>query len=425
MNLKGINPVTLIHNLQVGIVVHNPATEILYANDKALSLLRLSHEQVMGKTSFDDMWQLLDKHRMPMAAENLPVNRVLSQGKAVSDLEVGVTDGSTGDITWLLCSAYPEFADDGTIEMVVVNFSDITLQKDQIPFRDIVEEASDVVIVTKADKIVDDGPQIVYVNKAFSQLTEYSKEEVLGKTPRILQKERTSSQTRDEIRQALSENRAISREILNYSKSGRPYWLELNIVPLKNSFGDVTYFAAIERDISSQVQKQKELTDLAEKDPLTGLLNRRGFTEKASALLQSLGEQRPYYIALMDMDYFKRINDNYGHDVGDAVLRQFARAMQAEFRGQDVAARFGGEEFVVLLNCSSAEVAVKVLERFRQKTESSSVAINDNLQINATVSIGCASVAPGAMSLDDALKQADKALYEAKAQGRNRVIFAG
>ena len=422
MKLDKINPAKLLNNLQIGVVVHSSTTQILYANPKALELLRLTADQVLGKDAFDSEWQFLDHHRRPMLVDQYPVNRVLSYGKALTNLEVGISDSTSSAITWVQCNAYPEYNDDGEIELVIVNFADITRQKEEIPFKEIVENTSDVVIVTESEKILGDSPKILYVNKAFTELSEFTAEEAIGKTPRILQGKSTSIETRSKIRQALVDNRSMNCQILNFSKSGRPYWLDLNIFPLKNAFGEVTFFAAIERDISHLVYKQQQLIALSEKDPLTNLLNRRGF-ENRTHILKTVGESNTLVIAALDIDHFKEVNDTYGHEAGDNVLKVFADNMLSEFRASDIIARVGGEEFLVVLTDINSNQAFDILERFRERIADFNIVLNDEQSIKITVSIGIAQ-ATSKDEIERVIKLADNALYKSKKQGRNRITIA-
>jgi len=129
---------------------------------------------------------------------------------------------------------------------------------DQFSFSDIVKFTNDVVIVTTAGTSDDPEQRIVYVNQAFENLTEYSKEDVIGKSPRLLQGKETSEETRKKMRIALQKRESIQVEILNYSKSGREYWLDVRLFPLKNAENEVTHFVAIERDITERLKSEKQ-----------------------------------------------------------------------------------------------------------------------------------------------------------------------
>lgn len=134
--------------------------------------------------------------------------------------------------------------------------------------EDVVTLANDIVIVTEAYPLDEPGPKIVYVNKAFTDLTGFAPEEVIGKTPRILQGPDSNPETRAKIRAALEKQEPVRTAIVNYSKSGRKYWLDINIIPLKDTKGEVTHFAAIERDLTEIKKAEEEIrkknTQLAE-----------------------------------------------------------------------------------------------------------------------------------------------------------------
>jgi len=187
MTIANLNFPTLISKLQIGVVVHNALSQVVYANPKALEILRLSHEQILGKDALDEEWQFLDCHLKPMPPECFPVKLVLANKKNITNIEVGITDPTSKQIHWALCNAFAEFDDNGNIEYVIVDFIDITQQKQEIPFKEIVERANDAIIVTDAQSPHKHSPDIVYVNQAFSNMTEYSKTEAVGRTTKLLQ----------------------------------------------------------------------------------------------------------------------------------------------------------------------------------------------------------------------------------------------
>jgi two-component system, cell cycle response regulator len=165
--------------------------------------------------------------------------------------------------------------------------------------------------------------------------------------------------------------------------------------------------------------------ELAVKDQLTSLYNRRYMAQHLETLLRSASEQRPISLLIMDIDHFKRVNDTYGHSAGDDVLRQFSLRLLSNIRNVDLACRYGGEEFVVVLSGTDPETAWQVGERLRSAVERELFPVGQPPEsIPVTVSIGVASTIGG---LDDAgtlLQRADQALYRAKHEGRNRVAQA-
>ncbi len=176
---------------------------------------------------------------------------------------------------------------------------------------------------------------------------------------------------------------------------------------------------------TEQLRQQKEAAErLARTDPLTGLLNRRAFTELAEREIQRARRfGHPMSLLAIDLDRFKSINDNHGHAAGDAVLEHFARVASAQLRSLDVIARLGGEEFVVMLPGADSQGAFHVAERMRQAIGDSVLQL-EALALRYSASFGVAAFEPCQPGLDRWLARADAALYEAKAKGRNRVELA-
>jgi two-component system cell cycle response regulator len=165
--------------------------------------------------------------------------------------------------------------------------------------------------------------------------------------------------------------------------------------------------------------------EMAKTDPLTGLHNRRYLERHFAALVEEgLREGKTVSVVFLDIDHFKSINDEHGHDAGDEVLKAFARRVRQSVRGIDFVARYGGEEFVVVMPDTDSAVAYRVAERLREAIAGEPFAIGGGKRVQVTVSAGIAS----ANSVDDTprsvLKRCDEALYRAKGTGRNRVVHA-
>ncbi|WP_293751938.1 diguanylate cyclase [uncultured Paraglaciecola sp.] len=176
--------------------------------------------------------------------------------------------------------------------------------------------------------------------------------------------------------------------------------------------------------LDEQIKKGDELQQMAVTDTLTGVLNRRGFFAYCdNTLLNVHRDDTPLSVLMLDIDFFKVVNDTYGHAVGDKVLRHFADICQQELRSQDVFGRLGGEEFAVLLVGSEGDTACAIVERIRCRV-SDSVCRVGNEEIRITVSVGVASVQVEETNIETALKKADSALYKAKANGRNCAALA-
>ncbi|MBY5348396.1 PleD family two-component system response regulator [Rhizobium leguminosarum] len=170
----------------------------------------------------------------------------------------------------------------------------------------------------------------------------------------------------------------------------------------------------------------KQTIELAVTDPLTGLYNRRYLDNHLNVLFnRSMARGRPLSVLITDIDRFKHVNDTYGHDGGDEVLREFSNRVRSTIRGADLACRYGGEEFVVVMPDTSPEIAAAVAERLRAAIESAPFMLKHSGEaLNVTASFGIASRIASVLTPGQLMKQADLALYEAKNTGRNRVVAA-
>jgi diguanylate cyclase (GGDEF)-like protein/PAS domain S-box-containing protein len=202
-------------------------------------------------------------------------------------------------------------------------------------------------------------------------------------------------------------------------KDGR--MLERHSTVLRNSEGQYLGRVWFFRDITSQKQTEAKLKDLATRDPLTGVANRRYFFERANhEFARRKRLSQPLSIAELDVDSFKQINDRYGHAVGDEVLKSLCVVSQRLLREIDVFARIGGEEFAVLLPDTDLAGAVFLANRLQRTIAEGKLALKSD-EFNYTISIGVATLRPADTCIDDCLLRADSAMYKAKQNGRNRV----
>jgi two-component system cell cycle response regulator len=164
--------------------------------------------------------------------------------------------------------------------------------------------------------------------------------------------------------------------------------------------------------------------EMAITDQLTGLHNRRYMSRHLDTLVNNARKNaRPLAFVIMDNDFFKQVNDTYGHYIGDEVLKEFANRINANVRGLDLACRYGGEEFVVVMPDTDMSFAYSISERLRQSIETTPVKISRSPNaLNITISIGIASLEDGDASAEALLRRADQALYRAKRSGRNKVV---
>jgi diguanylate cyclase (GGDEF)-like protein len=202
------------------------------------------------------------------------------------------------------------------------------------------------------------------------------------------------------------------------TSSGRKFWASLSGQRLR--FGGADALLAAIVDVTAQRQVREDLLVQATHDPLTGVFNRRHVEELLRTELDRAERHaRPLAVAMLDADHFKKINDTYGHQTGDEVLRTISQRCQSTLRSNDVLGRYGGEEFIVVFPETSLEDAGAVAERLRAAVAEVPIKVGDNA-LDVTVSIGLAAFAPG-YNLDEMFHRADAALYTAKQDGRNLV----
>jgi diguanylate cyclase (GGDEF)-like protein/PAS domain S-box-containing protein len=297
-----------------------------------------------------------------------------------------------------------------------------------ISFYQIVQAINDVVVVTTPDPS-QPGPVILYVNPAFIQLTGYSPAEVIGRTPRMLQGPGTDRMTLDAISAGLREGRRVHERVLNFGKNGTPYWVDLRITPLVDDDGAIAQFVAIQRDVTLEKQQVYELQFIADRDALTGVRNRRGFERGLAREIKALethGGARPratgLFVAFIDLDRFKQVNDTLGHATGDSVLSGVARRLAENVRAADILGRIGGEEFAVCMPGVALDDADMIAERLRHAIMSKPFDTPSG-PVTITVSVGVAAFTMG-HTMTGVMMRADQAMYAAKRAGGNQVIFA-
>jgi len=269
---------------------------------------------------------------------------------------------------------------------------------------------------------------IIFVNEAFERRTGYLRAELLGRPLRMLSGPGTSSTTLARIDSAMARYEPVRAELLNYTRSGETYWVETDMVPLADDGGKHTHWLVVERDITERRKSEDDIHRLAFYDVLTGLPNRRLLMDRIDKLLDTSSRDASFgAVMFIDLDHFKDINDARGHAVGDALLRYAAARLADLVRKGDTVARIGGDEFVVLLPGLGAD-ATDAAHRALMLAEKIRAAIArpfsiDHQSYQCSASLG-ATLFPGTgNSAQDLLREADTAMYRAKAEGRNGVVF--
>jgi diguanylate cyclase (GGDEF)-like protein len=281
--------------------------------------------------------------------------------------------------------------------------------------------------------VVDAENCVVDFNEAFMELTGESYRKVLkiGDFCTLLKTQYCPGEC--PAKQAITQNRPVRiDEVRGQTKSFPDLQMILGAVPILTPAGEPVGALLTIRNVTAESELQKKYDERKKEsivDGLTQLFN-KSFTE--GALLRSIkaamrqGESHRLSVVMCDIDHFKKVNDTYGHQAGDEVLSRVAKILKEEARDTDLVGRFGGEEFVCILNATDREGAQIFCERFRKRIESTKIAHGDKI-IPVTISLGTATSLPEwnvqtdpTLAMKDIVSRADTALYFAKANGRNR-----
>lgn len=347
------------------------------------------------------------------------------QGKVCDGLQVQVDAGVPGRRDPQVLSLTLLKLDAGRLMAVIDDVSlavkrERELRHSQAWIHTIINSVTDYALVS-----LDREGRIQGANTGIRQVTGFEAEAVVGRPYAIFFREQELPPYR--VAERLNEADLSGWNLEEgwlHRANGQRYWGSSLIAPLRAEDGtpvDDRAYSLIIRDIDDRREASEALRRSVWCDHLTGLANRSAFFEAATPLLQRCARAgSPLAVVAFDADHFKAINDNHGHATGDAVLRHLAAGLTATFRSSDIVARFGGEEFVVLMPGASADDACAVAQRLCRHIGARPFAV-DGTAIAYTVSAGVAAAVPGETGLDTLLKRADAALYAAKAKGRNRV----
>lgn len=383
---------------------------IVDADDSFLQFCGYARDELVG----DTVHRLIGKQAW---ARVLAAARTAEKGARVSVK----AKYRSGESVALALTPFIEREDgEEVLRAFVLNVTEAEAEAQQRRLLATAMEASDQAVV-----ITDAESRIIYVNPAFTRITGYETEEVLGKNPRFLQGAETSQATRMAMRESLAAGKPVHAEILNYHKDGRPYWLDLSIIPVRDDQGEITHYVSSQMDITERKQAEQAIARMAMEDHLTGLANRRAAEDRLELEWnRARRDHGTFALAIVDIDRFKLVNDQYGHHIGDEVLKHVAEVMANNLRGGDWVARWGGEEFIVCFHDMDRRSAMTAAERLRKHIKNKPVTLALG-ELPVTVSMGVALYGPEHADIDAMLAQADALLYEAKAGGRDRVACSG
>lgn len=265
------------------------------------------------------------------------------------------------------------------------------------------------------------GFPLTYVSPGFEQLTGYLVEDVLGRNCAVLQGPETDPRTIALLREAIAAGREAYATLLNYRADGTPFWNEIALAPQHDADGNLVQYLGVQKDVTSRIESDARIHQLAYFDTLTGLANRASLhSQLRTALRQVRAEGTELALLFVDLDDFKRVNDGHGHMVGDALLRAVADRLRSVVRAQDLLARPGGDEFTLLIrdvagdvSAVATDLAGRVITALREPLHV------EGVPLEVRASVGVSTFPRDAITAEDLLRHADAAMYIAKGGGKD------
>lgn len=421
----------LFTHIMHGVVFQDAEGRIIGANPKAEELLGLSFDQMQGRTSIDPRWKAVHEDGSDFPGATHPAMQALRTGRPVCDVVMGVFNPADGKTRWLLVSAVPQFrADESAPFEVFATFTDITEKRK----AEQVLRQHKIIIDTAQDGfwMADTEGQILEVNQAYADMVGYSMGELTAMHISDLDHDETPDDVRVRSERIIREGHALF-ETRHQHKDGHTIDMEVSVTFMR----ETQQFFVFCRNIARRKQMEAAMRDMAYLDALTGLPNRRMLSDRLQQVMAS-SRRSGNHVALifLDLDNFKPLNDKHGHAVGDLLLKEVAVRLLSGVREIDTVARFGGDEFVVMLteldddrDVSSAQ-ARRVADKLRRLVSAPyELEYNDgagkaqHVAHRCSASVGVVVFWNHAFSEQELLGRADQAMYQAKQAGRDRVVM--
>lgn len=407
---------TIVETAQEGIWLIDATGRTAFANAKMCQMLGYTSDEITGTALLDFVeqdWKTIVRDTF----------RRLREGVATQcDLKLRRKGGSP---LWALVSATASHLGDSMRDGALAMVTDISERKqveNDLRIAAAAFETQEGMIIT------DPASVILRVNQAFTRITGYRSDEVVGRTPRILSSGRQDAAFYISMWQQITKTGSWQGELWNRRKDGEFYPEWLTITAVVGEGGAVTNYVGTLVDVTHHKQAEDQIAHLAYYDSLTELPNRRLLLDRLS-VMRALSDRTYHHGALLfiDLDNFKMLNDTRGHDKGDLLLQQVAQRLMAAVRASDIVARFGGDEFVVILSNLSRMVPSAATEAQNAALKISDVLSKPyalaGIDYSLTASIGLSLFKGTSPSAEDLLKQADLAMYQAKTAGRNGIRF--
>jgi diguanylate cyclase (GGDEF)-like protein/PAS domain S-box-containing protein len=417
------------------ILVTLPDTVIQVVNRPAIELLDLESEQDLVGRLVNEMqpsWQIFDEQGQEPDYQNLPMQQAVYASRQIQAVEYRLVT-RLGHERWVQISSAPVIYN-GTPIAATVSYADVSARRQaevavrssEERYRLLADNARDVIWTVDLDG------NFTYISPSVERLRGFIPAEAVKQTiDEAFEPEGASGihEWLNSARRVLWQGRRVIGgrfEVQELCKDGTSVATEVNLNPMYNSAGHFSGFVGVSRDISQTKiisadlnRKSSELERLSITDALTGLFNRRHTDEKiAEEFQRCLRYGTPLSLGSFDLDHFKQVNDRFGHACGDEVIRAVANEIRTNIRAVDIASRVGGEEFLILFPNTRINEAFEVMERLRRRLSESIMPCTGEA---VTISGGVTAWFPGDTA-GEALRRADRLLYQAKDSGRNLII---
>jgi len=315
----------------------------------------------------------------------------------------------------------PVYDKHGQVNGVIGVSNDITeshlIEQKMRIFSSALEQTADLVMITDRQGVIE------YVNPAFEETTGFSRQEIIGKNPRILRSGKHDQDFYQQLWDTILRGEVFNEVLINARKDGSIYYEEKTITPVKDGGGVISHFVSTGKNISERMRVQERLHYMAHHDSLTKLPNRNLFMDRLrQAMARARWHKRLIAVMFLDLDHFKSINDSLGHIIGDQLLIQLTQRFSSGVRAGDTIARLGGDEFAILLDDIASEKDISQLAKKLLDTMISPFAIQGH-ELFMTASIGVSIFPNDAEDPETLLRNADVAMYRAKDMGRNNYQF--
>ena len=406
----------LYESAPVGYLTLTTEGSIIELNLTAATLLGVARNQLLNRQFAGlvapkdcDRWYLLIKNMLQQQGEQKAIELLLKRGNSYFHALL--------NCLWITADAEMP-----TLRITLADISDSKHAEEELRIAAVAFEAQEGIMITNAEKV------ILRVNKAFTDITGYSAEELVGQTLNMFISARHNPAFNAEVWECIADTGSWQGEIWGQRKNGESYPKWVTITAVKDSDGVVSHYVGLHTDISVRKASEEEIKRLAYYDPLTALPNRRLLLDRIQQALAASSRSKKYGALLfIDLDNFKSLNDHLGHDMGDVLLQQVAQRLIACVREGDTVSRQGGDEFVVMLEelSDSADEAAAKAKTIGEKILA---ALNQAYQLTYhqyqnTPSIGVTLFINHQQTINTLLKRADIAMYGAKAAGRNTLRF--